>query len=196
MRTRVKRRWRRFERPVGGSWRVDKTFIKVRGQWMYLYRSVDGQGNTVEFFLSRTRGIAAANGLLSQGTELRRMREPHSIPTWIATGRAIARYGAHGNERGVHTSDRGGTRVKIRCCPCLPEQRCGAGPPPGEGPIAPDVSGSRRSTMRDESSSASNWRRRSAHKRQFAIPTTWQSNPAVIPASRHGSIGRIAAAHS
>ena len=26
--------WRRFERPVGGSWRVDETFIKVRGQWM------------------------------------------------------------------------------------------------------------------------------------------------------------------
>ena len=48
------KRWRRFERPVGGSWRVDETFIKVRGQWMYLYRAVDGQGNTVEFFLSRT----------------------------------------------------------------------------------------------------------------------------------------------
>ena len=54
------RRWSRFERPVGGSWRVDETFIKVRGQWMYLYRAVDGQGNTVEFCLSRTRGIAAA----------------------------------------------------------------------------------------------------------------------------------------
>ena len=45
---------------MGGSWRVDETFIKVRGQWMYLYRAVDGQGNTVEFYLSRTRGIAAA----------------------------------------------------------------------------------------------------------------------------------------
>ena len=54
------KRWHRFERPVGGSWRVDETFIKVRGQLMYLDRAVDGQGNTVEFFLSRTRGIAAA----------------------------------------------------------------------------------------------------------------------------------------
>ena len=54
------KRWRRFERPVGGSWRVDETFIKIRGQLMYLYRAVDGQGNTVEFCLSRTRGIAAA----------------------------------------------------------------------------------------------------------------------------------------
>ena len=45
---------------MGGSWRVDETFIKVRGLLMYLYRTLDGQGNTVEFFLSRTRGIAAA----------------------------------------------------------------------------------------------------------------------------------------
>ena len=41
------KRWNRFERQVGGSWRVDETFIKVRGQWMYLYRAVDGQGNNV-----------------------------------------------------------------------------------------------------------------------------------------------------
>ena len=57
------KRWSRFERQVGGSWRVDETFIKVRGQLMYLYRAVDGQGNTVEFFLSRTRGIATAKVL-------------------------------------------------------------------------------------------------------------------------------------
>ena len=47
------KRWSRFERPVGGSWRVDETFIKVRGQLMYLYRAVDGQGNTVEFCRNR-----------------------------------------------------------------------------------------------------------------------------------------------
>ena len=35
------KRWRRFERPVDGSWRVDETFIKVRGQLTYLYRAVD-----------------------------------------------------------------------------------------------------------------------------------------------------------
>jgi hypothetical protein len=37
------KRWRRFERPVGGSWRADETFIKVRGQLMYLYGSVAKQ---------------------------------------------------------------------------------------------------------------------------------------------------------
>ena len=71
------RRWSRFERPVGGSWRVDETFIKVRGQWMYLYRAVDGQGNTVELFLSRARGIAAAKAFFRKA--LKHHRELHSI---------------------------------------------------------------------------------------------------------------------
>ena len=71
------RRWRRFERPVGGSWRVDETFIKILGQLMYLYRAVDGQGNTVEFCLSRTRGIVAAKAFFRKA--LKHHREPHSI---------------------------------------------------------------------------------------------------------------------
>ena len=69
--------FRRFERRVGGSWRADETFIKVRGQLMYLYRAVDAQGNTVEFYLSRTRGIAAAKAFFRKA--LKRQPEPHSI---------------------------------------------------------------------------------------------------------------------
>jgi len=45
---------RRYARPVGDSWRVDETYIKVRGQWVYLYRAVDKQGHTVDFLLSKT----------------------------------------------------------------------------------------------------------------------------------------------
>ena len=63
------KRWSRFERQVGGSWRVDETFIKVRGQLMYLYRAVDGQGNTVEFFLQSNTWHRGGEGILSQGTE-------------------------------------------------------------------------------------------------------------------------------
>jgi transposase-like protein len=42
------------------SWRVDETYVKVKGVWVYLYRAVDSQGNTLEFFLSPTRDAEAA----------------------------------------------------------------------------------------------------------------------------------------
>lgn len=46
---------RRHKRPVGISWRMDETYIKVKGQWVYLYRAVDKEGNTVDFMLSEHR---------------------------------------------------------------------------------------------------------------------------------------------
>ena len=39
----------------GLSWQVDETYIKVKGQWKYLYRAIDKQGKTVDFYLSSTR---------------------------------------------------------------------------------------------------------------------------------------------
>ena len=42
------------------SWRVDETYIKVKKEWVYLYRAVDSQGNTLDFFLSPTRDGEAA----------------------------------------------------------------------------------------------------------------------------------------
>ncbi len=108
------RRWSRFERPVGGSWRVDETFIKVRGQWMYLYRAVDGQGNTVEFFLSRARGIAAAKAFFRKA--LKHHREPHSITLdgHRPSHSALRRMGMNGE-----FNFRGRNPVKIRCCQYL-----------------------------------------------------------------------------
>jgi len=43
------KKWNRHARPVGASWRVDETYIRLRGEWNYLYRAVDKQGNTVDF---------------------------------------------------------------------------------------------------------------------------------------------------
>jgi transposase-like protein len=52
--------WNRYARSVGTSWRVDETYIRVRGRWTYLYRAVDRHGHTVDFMLSEHRDIAAA----------------------------------------------------------------------------------------------------------------------------------------
>jgi transposase-like protein len=39
------KRWKRYARSVGGSWRCDESYIKVKGAWLYLYRAVDKAGN-------------------------------------------------------------------------------------------------------------------------------------------------------
>src|ERR1044071_9318680 len=54
------KKWNRFAHPVGTFWRVDETYIRVRGEWKYLYRAVDKQSNTVDFLLSQHRDITAA----------------------------------------------------------------------------------------------------------------------------------------
>ena len=46
------RRWNRFAQPAGASLRVDETYVKVQGEWVYLYRAVDRAGNAVDFRLS------------------------------------------------------------------------------------------------------------------------------------------------
>jgi putative transposase len=53
--------FRRHKRPVGTSWRMDETYLKVRGQWKYLYRAVDKAGNTIDFLLRAHRDKAAAH---------------------------------------------------------------------------------------------------------------------------------------
>jgi hypothetical protein len=48
----LEQRIRRHLRPCTGSWRVDETYIKVKGVWTYLYRAVDSLGQTIDFLLS------------------------------------------------------------------------------------------------------------------------------------------------
>lgn len=56
----LEKAFRRYKKAVGRSWRMDETYIKVRGQWTFLYRAVDKEGNTVDFLLCAHRDKAAA----------------------------------------------------------------------------------------------------------------------------------------
>src|SRR5271155_3545131 len=61
MEKRLRWYWRRG---FDSSWRVDETYVKVKGQWKYLYRAIDKQGRTIDFYLSHTRNTAAAQRFL------------------------------------------------------------------------------------------------------------------------------------
>lgn len=57
---------RRHKRPVGISWKMDETYIKLKGKWVYLYRAVDKEGNTVDFMLSEHRDEPAARAFFEK----------------------------------------------------------------------------------------------------------------------------------
>ena len=60
------------KRAVGSSWRVDETYIKVGGQWKYLYRAVDRLGQTVDFLLTAHRDVAAARRFFERAIDRHR----------------------------------------------------------------------------------------------------------------------------
>jgi transposase-like protein len=65
------------KRSVSRKWHVDETYIKVRGQWMYLYRAIDSNGDTVEFWFSERRNLIAAKRFLRKA--LKRHGRPERI---------------------------------------------------------------------------------------------------------------------
>jgi transposase-like protein len=84
------KRWSRHARPVGTSWRVDETYVRVRGRWTYLYRAVDKRGLTIDFLLSEHRDIAAATRFFTSAIE--RHGPPERVPLdgYPATRSAVA----------------------------------------------------------------------------------------------------------
>ena len=62
----------------GGSYRVDETYIKIKGQWKFLYRAVDKTGQTIDFYLSHTRNWIAATRFFKQA-----LKRPHIIPPYV-----------------------------------------------------------------------------------------------------------------
>jgi transposase-like protein len=70
----LEKRIRPHLRVTNGSWRVDETYIRVKGEWVYLYRVVDASGQTIDFLLSPRRDAAAARRFFRKA-----LRQPHTI---------------------------------------------------------------------------------------------------------------------
>jgi putative transposase len=64
----IETRFRKGKKVVGNSWKMDETYIKVKSEWMYLYRAVDKQGNTVDFLLTNRGNKYAAPKFLGKAT--------------------------------------------------------------------------------------------------------------------------------
>ncbi|NOW48005.1 transposase-like protein [Novosphingobium sp. SG751A] len=67
----------RRKRPVAGQWHMDETYIKVKGQWMYLYRAIDKVGATVNFMFSAKRNLKDARRFF------RRAYKRHGLPPQV-----------------------------------------------------------------------------------------------------------------
>ena len=70
----IEKRIRPHLRPSNGSWRVDETYAKVKGRWMYLYRAVDSRGQTIAFLLSAKRDAEAAKRFFRKASG-----QPHTV---------------------------------------------------------------------------------------------------------------------
>jgi putative transposase len=82
----------RRKRPVWVSWRMDETSIKVKGEWRYLYRAVDKQGQTIDFLLTEHRDKAAALRFLKQAIRRHGVPETITIDGSDANAAAIKSY--------------------------------------------------------------------------------------------------------
>ena len=87
----------RRKRPVWGSWRMDETYVKVKGEWRYLYRAVDKHGQTIDFLLTEHRDTEAALRFLKKAIRRNGLPETITIDGSDANEAAIKSYNeAHG----------------------------------------------------------------------------------------------------
>jgi putative transposase len=87
----------RRKRPVWVSWRMDETYIKIKGQWYYLYRAVGKTGQTIDFLLTEHRDEQAAKRSLTKAIRRHGVPEKITIDGSAANEAAIKSYNAeHG----------------------------------------------------------------------------------------------------
>jgi transposase-like protein len=92
------KRWHRHALAVGRSWRVDETYVKIKGVWHHLYRAVDRAGRTVDFRLGARRAVAAAKAFFRKALKSQQ-RPPQTITLdgYAASQRAVRELKADGS---------------------------------------------------------------------------------------------------
>jgi transposase-like protein len=80
----IEKRLRPFRKPQCGSIRIDETYIKIRGQWRYLYRAIDKHGTPVDFLLTATRDLDAAKRFFRKALQDQPLLSPDRIGTRTA----------------------------------------------------------------------------------------------------------------
>src|SRR5260221_11592353 len=111
---------RRHLKPTNDSWRMDETYVRVKGKWRYLYRAVDSSAATLDFLLSAKQDAAAAKRFLAKalgGANHPAPRDQHRRPRRVSV-RRCATQRRRRSERGLSAS-----------AGALFEQRARAGPP-------------------------------------------------------------------
>jgi transposase-like protein len=83
------KRWSRYARTIGDSWRCDETYTKVNRRWTYLYRAVDEQDRTVDFRLSERRDVAAAKAFFRQAMKHNGRPPVITLDAYAASHRAV-----------------------------------------------------------------------------------------------------------
>jgi len=74
----------RYRKATNKSWRVDETYVRVKGRWCYLYRAIDSTGATIDFLLSALRDADAAKCLFRKALSERSHPQPRVIHTDLA----------------------------------------------------------------------------------------------------------------
>ena len=123
------KRFKKYARPTGSTWRVDETYIRVKGKWTYLYRAVDKQGRTVDFLLSEKRDKAAAKRFFMKAIGNNQAPAKITLDGYEASHQAVSELKAEGvlpAETQVRTSkylnnliEQDHRRVKQRYYPML-----------------------------------------------------------------------------
>jgi len=121
------RRWNRFSRQSGQSWRVDETYLKIPSVLTYLYRAVEPEGKTVDFKLNARRDVTAAKLLFREALKTQ-TRAPRVITLdgYATSHRAVRELSEENeiwNNTKLRSSEQDHRGVKSRIGPMLSFKR-------------------------------------------------------------------------